>query len=61
MKKLYFLLPLASWILAYFLWDYSGQFISNDWDSAKEIWWIITDFGLFLLTLALGALAIEKN
>lgn len=60
MKKLLFLIPIALWILSYFAWTYSGQFIDSEM-TAKGLWWLATNVFLGFGFIGSSFYAIWKN
>lgn len=59
MKKLYFLLPVISWILTYWLFKYTNSLVMLD--NAIGFYWVVTDAISALITLLLFFYAIERN
>ena len=57
MKKMYFLIPIAIWAIAYFV----LQIPIGDEPSGKGIWLLITDGGLIIATVATTVWALVKN
>ncbi len=60
MKKLYFLLPIASWFVCYHTWKYSERFYGVSM-LGGGLWWVITDIMVGVLFLLTIGYALHKN